>query len=128
MIFMNILEQVGSKACTDADDKILYPSAALGYMAVGYTTCTMYKLKCLLYRNVRGNVTAWTGWQIRSHHCDPAKALFLQGLVPYLSSYFPCSFKYKKFTRILKKRKYFSTRRYKPNENILTNKENHKLY
>ena len=31
----------------------------------------------------------------------PAIALFLQGSVPYLSSYFRCSFKYKKFTRIL---------------------------
>ena len=39
------------------------------------------------YRNVRRDVTAWSGWQ-RSHLSpapDPAKALFLQGSVPYLS-------------------------------------------
>ena len=43
------------------------------------------------YRNVRRDVTTLIGWQ-RSHRChprcDPAKALFLQGSVPYLSSYF----------------------------------------
>ena len=46
------------------------------------------------YRNVRCDVTAWTGWQ-RSHHCHPAltrqKRCFYKGqVVSYLSLYFSC--------------------------------------
>ena len=55
----------------------------------------------------------------------PGKRVVLQESVPYLSSYFRFinQNNYKKYTRIEKKRPYFSTRQYYPYENILTNKE-----